>query len=63
LRGGLPTIREAGASARAFRFELEASLDYEIEVQELKDRRRGMSRLALGAVVTAVLVLVLRHLM
>jgi hypothetical protein len=38
-------------------------LDYEIEVQELKDRRRGLSRLALGAVVTGVLVLVLRHLM
>jgi len=38
-------------------------LDYEIEVQELKDRRRGLSRLALGTVAAGVLALVLRHLM
>jgi len=36
-------------------------VDYEIEVQELKDRRRGLGRVAVGALVTCVLVLVLRH--
>jgi hypothetical protein len=38
-------------------------VDYEIEVQELKDRRRSFGRLAVGALVTCVLALVLRHLM
>jgi len=37
-------------------------LDYEIEVQELKDRKRGLSRLAIGTLLAAVLALVLRHL-
>jgi hypothetical protein len=39
----------------------EDDVDYEIEVQELKDRRRGLGRVAVGALVTCVLVLVLRH--
>jgi len=42
--------------------DLEADLDYEIEVQELKDRRRSFGRLAIGALVVCVLALVLRHL-
>jgi len=36
-------------------------MEYEIEVQELKDRRRGLGRVAVGALVTCVLALVLRH--
>ena len=51
------------ANVRRVHFELEADLDYEIEVQELKDRRRSFGRLAVGALITCVLALVLRHLM
>jgi hypothetical protein len=36
-------------------------MEYEIEVQELKDRRRGLGRVAVGALVTCVLAFVLRH--
>jgi hypothetical protein len=41
--------------------EQEADVDYEIEVEELKDRRRGFGRLAVGALLTGALVLVVRH--
>jgi hypothetical protein len=38
-------------------------VDYEIEVQDLKDRRRSFGRLGVGALLACVLVLVIRHLM
>ena len=38
-------------------------MDYEIEVEELKDRKRGASRIAIGAVLSCALLLLLRHLM
>ena len=38
-------------------------VDYEIEVQELKDRRRSFGRLGVGALLTCVLALVIRHLL
>jgi hypothetical protein len=39
----------------------EDTMEYEIEVQELKDRRRGLGRVAVGALVTCVLALVLHY--
>jgi len=48
---------------RRVHLKLEADVDYEIEVQELKDRRRSFGRLGVGALVACVLVLALRHLM
>jgi hypothetical protein len=53
----------AGTIVPRVHSEQEAEVDYEIEVQELKDRRRSFGRLAVGALVTCVLALVLRHLM
>ena len=37
-------------------------MDYEIEVEELKDRKRGASRIVVGAVLSCALMLLLRHL-
>jgi hypothetical protein len=36
-------------------------MEFEIEVQELKDRRRGLGRVAVAALVTCALAFVLRH--
>jgi hypothetical protein len=38
-------------------------VDYEIEVEELKDRKRGVGRIAVGAVLSCALLLLLRQLM
>ncbi len=37
----------------------EADVDFEIEVEELKGRRRGFNKIAVGALVTCALALVL----
>jgi hypothetical protein len=42
---------------------LEANVDYEIEVEELRPRRIGVGRFVLGALATCVLALVLRQLL
>jgi len=57
-----PASRTCDGARRLFRAG-GFTLDYEIEVQELKDRRRGLSRLALGTLAAGALALVLRHLM
>jgi len=38
----------------------EAQVDFEIEVEELKGRRRNYGKIAIGALVTCALALVLR---
>jgi len=38
----------------------EADVDFEIEVEELKGRRRGYGKIAIAALVTCALALVLR---
>jgi hypothetical protein len=38
----------------------EADVDFEIDVEELKGRRRGYSKIAIGALATCALALVLR---
>lgn len=38
-------------------------MSYEIEVQEIKDRRRGFGRLAVGASMLFVLVLVFKQIL
>lgn len=57
-RAGMSDVRGANPTLPAFG---EDDMEYEIEVQELKDRRRGLGRVAVGALVTCVLALVLRH--
>ena len=42
--------------------QLEANVDYEIEVEELRHRRVGVGRIVLGALATCVLALVLKQL-
>jgi len=42
---------------------MEASMNYEIEVQEIKSRRRGLGRFAIGASMLFVLVLVFRQIL
>lgn len=43
--------------------KLEANVDYEIEVEELKHRKIGVGRIVLAALATCVLAVVLRHLL
>ncbi len=38
-------------------------MDYEIEVEELKGRKQGLGRVAVGVLVSCALLLLLRHLM
>ena len=38
-------------------------MDYEIEVEELKDRKHGVSRIAIGVVLGCALLVLLRQLM
>jgi len=56
--GAEPCARVAPCPLRAG-----GTVDYEIEVEELKDRKRGASRIAIGAVLSCALLLLLRHLM
>ena len=42
---------------------VEAQMSYEIEVQEIKDRRRGFGRFAVGASMFFVLVLVFKQIL
>jgi hypothetical protein len=42
---------------------VEAQMSYEIEVQEIKDRRRGFGRFAVGASMFFVLVLLFRQIL
>jgi hypothetical protein len=42
---------------------LEAQMDYEIEVQEVKNRRRSLGRVAVGTTMFFVLVLIFRQIL